>query len=80
MPPSSGPGRAAGRPRHANRGMAAPDDPKGRTHADNYCRHVCATRDLLTRAAVGLLPSGFSDEDMVGDGVPGVVNAGEEQQ
>jgi len=31
-------------PRHANRGVVYSDDPRGRIHADNHHRHVCATR------------------------------------
>ncbi|MGD1155548.1 MAG: hypothetical protein ABSA41_06935 [Terriglobia bacterium] len=36
--------------------------------------------DLLTGAALGLLLSPFLDKDMVRDGIPGVMNADEEQQ
>lgn len=35
--------------------------------------------DLLTGAALGLLLSPFLDKDMVRDGIPGVMNADEEQ-
>jgi hypothetical protein len=40
-------------PRHANRGVVS-YDPKGHIHADNYRRHVCATRreHLLKRQGV----------------------------
>jgi hypothetical protein len=36
--------------------------------------------DLLTGAALGLLLSPFLDKDVVRDGIPGVMNADEEQQ
>ena len=35
--------------------------------------------DLLTGAALGLLLSPFLDKDVVRDGIPGVMNADEEQ-
>ena len=33
-------------PRHANRGVVYPCGPNGRIHADNYRRHVCASRGI----------------------------------
>ena len=34
-------------PRHANRGVAYSGGSERRIHADNYRRHVCATRDAI---------------------------------
>jgi len=50
--------------------MAFPDNPKGRIHADNYCRHVrCATREAASalplrspRQKFGRLHSGVAQD------------------
>jgi hypothetical protein len=34
-------------PWHPNRGVVYSYDPEGRKHADNYRRHVCATREAF---------------------------------